>query len=276
VPPPPSGPYAQPGGPYAQPGGQYAQPGGQYAQPGGQYAQPGGQYAQPGAAYPPPAGPQRSRGLSITSFVLGLIGCVPFAALAAIVVGVVALVKRQALRGLAVAGIVLGLLWTIGGIAFFASGAASRLADSVQEAVDESSSGTGGSGAAGERIETFDLSVGDCFDDPAALEAPTEESFVSGDLVLLPCDEPHAFEVYHVSDAGSSEFPGEEALLDEVDEVCLDAFEPFIGLRYEESVVEVFYYYPTEDTWTALDDRAIVCAVTDGEATTGSLREVRR
>jgi hypothetical protein len=269
VPPPPSGPYAQPGG-------QYAQPGGQYAQPGGQYAQPGGQYAQPGAAYPPPAGPQRSRGLSITSFVLGLIGCVPFAALAAIVVGVVALVKRQALRGLAITGIILGLLWTIGGIAFFASGAASRLADSVQEAVDESASGTGGSGAEGERIETFDLAVGDCFDDPAAFEAPDEESFVSEDLVLLPCDEPHGFEVYHVSDVAAADYPGEDAVLDEVDQVCIDAFEPFVGLPYEESVIEVIYYYPTEETWTNLDDRSMVCAVSEGEGTTGSLRDARR
>ena len=243
-------------------------------------------YARPGEAYPPngpyappdtPRPPTRAKGLSITAFVLGLLGCLPLASLAAIAVGVAALVKKQALRGLAVAGIVLGLLWTIGGVVFFASGAASRLAESVQEAVEDASSpDASGAGSGGEAIESPDLRLGDCFNDPDALGVGPDEEYVSGVLERLPCDEPHALEVYHVADVPGGAYPGEDALLDEVQQACLTAFTDFVGVPYEDSVIEVIYYYPTVQTWEEIDDRSIVCAVTDGESTTGSLQGAGR
>ncbi len=243
-------------------------------------------YAQPGDAYPPgspyaPAGPARPptrpKGLSVTAFVLGLLGCLPLASLATIAVGVAALVKKQALRGLAIAGIVLGLLWTVGGVVFFASGAASRLAESVQEAVDEvSSPEASGGGSGGEVIESPDLRLGDCFNDPEALGVGPDEEYISGALERLPCEAPHALEVYHVADVPGAEYPGEDALLDEVEQACLGAFTHFVGVQYQDSVIEVIYDYPTEETWEDLDDRSIVCAVTDGESTTVSLQDAGR
>lgn len=268
-PPPPPGPGQ--GYPGPQQGASQPTAPNPYAQPGGAYPQ-GGPHASAG----PPPQPTQPRGLSITAFVLGLLGCLPLASIAAIVVGIVALVKKQALRGLAIAGIILGLLWTIGGIAFFATGAAPRLVESVQEAADGGSSESGETGSDGEVIESSDLGLGDCFDDPTALEAPSDEAFVSGELVLLACDQPHAFEVYHISAIAGAEYPGEDAVLVEVDQVCLDAFADFVGLPYAESVIEVIYYYPTQSTWTGRDDRSIICAASDGESTTGSLRDANR
>ncbi len=47
-------------------------------------------------------------------------------------------------------------------------------------------------------------------------------------------------------------------------------------MDYQESVLEVFYYYPTEDAWDV--DRGVVCIIIDpsGEPITGSLQGANR
>ena len=58
---------------------------------------------------------------------------------------------------------------------------------------------------------------------------------------------------------------------------CLDAFEAFVGVPYEESELEVYYYYPFEDTWNHADDRTISCTVgTLTGRTTGTLEGSNR
>lgn len=242
--------------------------------PAGGTPYPAGAYAS-GSPYASPAAqpPTQKRALAVTSFVLGLLGCIPFASIAAVIVGIVALVKRQS-RPLAVAGIILGLLWTLGGIAFYVSGAASRIVESVEEAAGTSTDTDTDSGA--QVIDSFDLDLGDCFNDPAASAAGSEEVFEAGELELLDCAEPHAYEVYEMSDIADGAFPGEDAVLAEVQAVCLEGFEEFIGLPYDDSVIEVTYYYPSEQSWTVGDDRTIICAATEGPSTVGSLQGANR
>lgn len=260
VPPPP--PPPPPGGGPVWQGGPPAGP----TYPAGAYSTTS-PYASPGA----PPQPTQKRALAVTSFVLGLLGCIPFASIAAVIVGIVALVKRQS-RPLAITGIILGLLWTLGGIAFYVSGAASRIVESVEDAARTSTE----TGSGAQVIDSFDLSTGDCFNDAAASAAGSEEVFESGELELLDCGEPHAFEVYEMRDMADGAFPGEDVVLAEVQTVCLDSFEEFIGLPYDDSVIEVTYYYPSAESWSAGDDRTIICAVTEGESTVGSLQGVNR
>lgn len=56
-------------------------------------------------------------------------------------------------------------------------------------------------------------------------------------------------------------------------ESCVDRFEPFVGIDYESSVLEVVTLYPTAESW-AQDDREVVCALYDMSETklVGSVR----
>lgn len=252
-----------------------------YGPPAGQpnpYAQPAGQgypYGHPGQPEPPgPPLPQQRSGLSITSFVLGLVGCLPLVGLAAVVVGIVALVKKQALKGLAITGIILGALWTLGGIAFWAVGMPERISDAVSEAVESAAADLEEStndpfaedpagDSAGDSVDHWavpgGLTVGDCLNDPAA--SLDGEGQLADSIEVVPCDEPHDLEAYVVRTLPEGDFPGDEAIEELAAQTCLDAFEDFIGAPYEVSEFEIYYYYPFEDTWNYADDRSISCTV---------------
>ena len=97
VPPPPPLPVSS--APYAAPAAFVPQ----YAAPYGQY----GQYAQP----------VTNSGLAIASLVCGLLFCVPFCSILAIIFGILGIIQtkdgQRGGRGLAIAGLVLGLLSTV-------------------------------------------------------------------------------------------------------------------------------------------------------------------
>lgn len=265
-PPPPAQPHqSQPDTePVSQPG-----QGGPAGQPNPYGPPPAGQgYPYGPGAYPPGAHgtlpPQQKSGLSITAFILGLLGCIPLFGLAAVIVGVVALVKKQALRGLAIAGIVLGTLSIVATIALLASGAVGRFTDAVTEVVESAAAET--EGPAWDSDEPVDhwavpggLAVGDCLNDPAA--SVDGEGQLADEIQSVTCDEPHDLEVYEVITLPEGDFPGDAAIEELAQSTCLEEFEVLIGLPYEESEFEIYYYYPFEDTWNFADDRSITCTV---------------
>ena len=234
-------------------------------------------YAQPPTPYAPPPQPGPRRGLSITAFVLGLIGCIPLVSVAAVIVGVVALLKKQALRGLAIAGIALGAMWIAATILFFTSGAASDFARGFQEAMEEGlgesqvDRDSSGQVTESQTASSQALRLGDCFNDDAAIDV-SDETIESLPLEVVPCSSPHMFEVFHVEEMEGDGFPGEDAVVARADETCVEAFEPFVGISYADSLLGVVYYFPQELAWRALGDRSIVCAVTDLTESTGSLK----
>jgi hypothetical protein len=135
------------------------------------------------------------------------------------------------------------------------SGAASRL-PSASAAPSASGSATA--------ISAFDLEVGDCF------EAPDVEAVT--DVELIDCEEPHRYESYHIENhpAGRDEpFIGDDAMKTYADDICIGAFEEFVGIPWEESSLTYFFLQPTADTWEEIGDREVLCAVysTDGDLT---------
>ena len=44
---------------------------------------------------------------------------------------------------------------------------------------------------------------------------------------------------------------------------CGPAFDTFVGLAYEDSTLDIYQLFPTEDTWEQLDDRLISCLIYD-------------
>jgi hypothetical protein len=120
--------------------------------------------------------------------------------------------------------------------------------------------------------DLYDLTVGDC------LRFPDAQWEVIVGLPTVPCSEPHTDEVFAVVTLpnGDGDFPGMEAIGAQAEELCLAEFEGFVGLSYEESVLEIGLFPPEEEMW--LDgDRLVVCMVNDPAGdTTGTLADANR
>lgn len=118
-----------------------------------------------------------------------------------------------------------------------------------------------------EQTDPFALQVGDCLDDEAARGEVQS-------VPTVPCSEPHDSEIYSAHLLGPSSYPGQEAVIDEAQALCLPAFEQFVGEPYLESRFDFSFYYPTEQSW-ATGDREVLCVIFDPEGpVTGSLEGV--
>ena len=110
------------------------------------------------------------------------------------------------------------------------------------------------------------IGVGDCYDDP-----PTDEV---ARFDVVPCDQPHDNEVFHVFDAPGGRYPGREGLLDLSAVECRGgAFSDYVGASLDDSDLRVFQVLPTRQTWDR-GDREVVCVLyaPGGRKITGSAR----
>ncbi len=127
--------------------------------------------------------------------------------------------------------------------------------------------------SAGE-LSVFSMRAGDCFNDSQEVIDAGGDAVEAQDLAALPCTEPHDNEVYAVFDLSLERFPGAEALSDMASDQCLERFESFVGMSFEESILGIYPIYPTEESWSQSSDREIVCAVyhVELEKLTGSMK----
>lgn len=121
-------------------------------------------------------------------------------------------------------------------------------------------------------VEALDLRVGDCFNGPGADGADTVLT-----VMVVPCDELHEFEVYHAFDLADGAYPGTDTVQERWIAGCLDEFEGFVGVPFDESELDISGIFPTEETWNDLGDREVLCSVTavSGEPRTGSAYRAR-
>ena len=114
-------------------------------------------------------------------------------------------------------------------------------------------------------VAVSDLEVGMCFDDvDSGLNEVSE-------VPAVPCDGPHANEVFAVLEQPGDEFPGEEEIRGLADEGCAASFESFVGAPLETSTLTPFPVTPTAESW-ARGDRQVVCVLTSPEPRTTSAR----
>jgi len=118
-------------------------------------------------------------------------------------------------------------------------------------------------------VDAIDIHLADCFNNPGA--ESVEE------VMVVPCAEPHDFEVFHSFELEDGHYPGDDAVQEEWFKGCLAEFEAFVGTAFDESALDVSAIYPTEQTWNELEDREVLCSVTaiDGTRRTGSARNAR-
>jgi len=196
---------------------------------------------QPGYGPPPMFGQpygqaRRTNAFAITALVLGIL---PGAVLA-IVFGVLALrqIRRTGDRGkgMAIAGIVLGGVWTLL-IALAILGAI------IQTQQDQ---------AAGiDRRDVTSLQVGDC-----TADFPMEDTVF--DVPVVPCDRPHRFEVYANLKLDDGKWPGEDAIHSRSEKLCGDKLDAIVGDTDLPDGSGFSTLEPTRGTWSA-GDRQVTC-----------------
>lgn len=117
----------------------------------------------------------------------------------------------------------------------------------------------------------FTLKDGDCFNDARDINGQMPDTVT--DVPVVPCSEAHDNEVMGHFDLVGDSYPSEEEIDLQVVEHCIAIFDDFVGLSYEDSVLDIFPMTPTEGSWNNMNDREVICAVWDPEGlVTGSLR----
>ena len=98
------------------------------------------------------------------------------------------------------------------------------------------------------------MSIGQCIQAPEGDQVSTVET--------VDCSKPHDAEVFFLHKVEDSEFPGQDSLSSTAEQVCIAAFQGYVGKSYEESSLDVTWFVPTTKSWSQ-NDREIVCMVTD-------------
>lgn len=206
------------------------------------FAQPTAPFPSSGFGSAPSFTPQpapRTHGLAIAALVCGLTGLVLFWVFAvlpilALIFGVVSAraVKRSngTRRGLGMAraGWILGLI----GVASFGVLVWAAVTDRIG-----SDDGT---------IAVDEAAVGDC------ISHLPDEGVIVSELQVVECSAQHEAEVFRVDQLNADrtrDFPGDAQVTAEVQGLCLEQFEKFVGLDYDHSVLDVYYLQPNKLGW---------------------------
>ncbi len=110
--------------------------------------------------------------------------------------------------------------------------------------------------------QVLKLDIGTCFDDPVSESAVSENLVASDDVPIVDCDKPHDNEVFANQDLTGDSFPGVERTSNRAAQLCLAAFDAYIGAPYETSKYEILWFTPSEETWDA-GDREVICFAFD-------------
>jgi len=116
-----------------------------------------------------------------------------------------------------------------------------------------------------------DLRVGDCFN-PKDIDAAEAD-----EVDAKRCNESHQFEMMSIGEMADGGYPSDTDFEDFVATVCLPAFADYVGLAYEDSRLDIYWYVPLEEGWNQ-GDHLVQCAVYDplDSQVVGSLRGASR
>jgi hypothetical protein len=221
-------------------------------------------YGGPGVGAPHfgvgvPTGPKRS-GKAIAAMVLGISGILMcFLGVVSVLAIIFALLSLKQIktsggaisgRGMAIAGLVTGIVGVLAGAGFWIAYA---------------------TGAFPNEKSVFDLKAGDCVEslDPNASEVARLEVF--------DCDEPHGAEVFATGDLGGGDepYPGVQEVQRMIEARCRPEFADYVGIDFEDSVLEVTTIYPQRDDWEATQNYVCLAFERVGDLTE-SIKDSRR
>jgi hypothetical protein len=211
-----------------------------------------------GAPAPRPPAPATDKPLGWTALGLSIPFCFPLLPLVGAVLAIVTLARRRFRpRWVAVIALVLGLLGTAGQVALVTSEDFWKgLQDGMNESLEDEADDARRSGEPTE-IAPFKLREGDCIIDPT-LKGVGDEQVETQTVTLLPCKDKHDLEVYAVLTLPGDDYPG-QAAIDKAAGGCFPRFAKFVGKAYGQSELEIYYYFPTAQSWRLLGDKTITC-----------------
>lgn len=234
------------------------------------FGQPGPQFGAPAFGSGPPfaqSSTPRTHGLATAALVCGLTGLLLFWVFAllpilAVVFGLVSartVKKSNGMRrglGMARAGWILGLIGMAGFGVFLWAAVTGRI-----DGNDDT-------------IAVDAAAVGDCISN-----LPPEEGEVVIELDVVECSAQHEAEVYrvdHLNAERSRDFPGDAKVTAEVQELCLEQFELFVGLDYDHSVLDIYYLQPNKLGWKSTRGGYTCLVYEPGKSVVGSLSGAAR
>lgn len=119
------------------------------------------------------------------------------------------------------------------------------------------------------------IAIGECTN----LEFPEQDATAEvADITKVDCGEAHKWETFADKRLDlDGEYPGDEGMAAIAEEFCYAEFEPFVGVSYDDSVLDMTYLTPTPDGWAQLRDRTITCFVgSEAGDITGTLKGSNR
>ncbi|TQJ19556.1 DUF4190 domain-containing protein [Kribbella jejuensis] len=220
-------------------------------------------YGQPPAAYGYSGGSGGQNGLAVAALACALGGIfIGLSAPVAVVLGIVALVqlsrRPQAGKGMAVAGVVIGSLVTIGYV----------LLIGLLIAFDSSSTDDSGAPDPGSNSAYIDeLMIGECFDDTSA----------DDEVERQPCPNAHDAELIAIVSLPDGSYPGDKAIDKDADRACTRPFGTYVGKSRDQSELYLSWLTPDKYTWNS-GDRRVFCVAygPDDEKLTGTVKNSHR
>ncbi|KRF27111.1 hypothetical protein ASG91_11430 [Phycicoccus sp. Soil802] len=108
------------------------------------------------------------------------------------------------------------------------------------------------------------------------IRVPEDQGFIN--VTVVDCRAEHQAEVMgRAALSGPKKWPGDEAMDTMALQKCREAFEPYIGLSFDESALDMDYFTADREGWQ-VGDRTVVCLVfdpNDDGASNRALRGVR-
>ncbi len=272
-----AGPGELPGGPGDFPGGPGGFPGGPGGFPGGPGGFPGGPGGAPTAQIPggPPQYPRgghgargprarsgRTNGFAVAAFVLGLLG----GSILSLIFAIVALRQirgsGQRGRGLAIAGLVLSLLWGVALASYLFLYTPGPPAKQGASAGTPSSSpaASPGSGSGQQTTNVFSLRTGECFQNPPASQTVLGITYVT----VVPCTTRHNAQVFVEFSVAGSSYPGSAPLKRQADLGCHARISKNVQRSKITATMTLRYLYPLAGSW-ATGHRTITCLIVDAK-----------
>jgi hypothetical protein len=121
-------------------------------------------------------------------------------------------------------------------------------------------------------LSVFDVQAGDCVVPPTDVKAELEN------VRVVPCKDPHTQEAFAVEkyDKGDA-YPGDQALTAFADGICLERYQAYVGVAYQDSTMFYTYLLPSARSWNEGKDRKVICLVTTtGAQLTASVKDSKK
>ncbi len=116
-------------------------------------------------------------------------------------------------------------------------------------------------------LSVFDLRSGDCLNPPDRVKDELLK------VNVLPCSEQHSQEVLAVRKIDDDDYPGDDAVRQKAERLCVDPFADYIGIDYVDSSLYLTYLLPSLRSWDDGDqDVTCIVQVVDSEGVEGTLK----